>query len=262
MVLRHAGQAPTGTSIGERVVRVNWEWRQADGEGSVAHASGWGGQYPAPMTKAVERGFLQPICVAVVVLMLVLSGVSPLERWTWALEVFPVVLGLPILLATSRRFPLTSLACVLLTIHAGILCLGGHYTYAKVPIGLWMQDAMHLARNHYDRLGHLAQGFVPAIVAREVLLRRTSLERGGWLFFLVLSVCLAISAAYEILEWGVAVWWHEGASAFLGTQGDEWDAQWDMMLAGVGSVLAQILLSRWHDRQIAMLGDGAVPRGA
>lgn len=211
------------------------------------------------MTKAAERGFLQPILVALVVLMLVVSGMSPLERWTWALEVFPVVLALPILLVTSKRLPLTSLACILLTIHAGILCLGGHYTYAKVPIGLWVQEAFHLSRNHYDRLGHLAQGFVPAIVAREVLLRCTPLRRGRWLFFLVLCVCLAISAAYEILEWGVAVWWHEGASAFLGTQGDEWDTQWDMMLAGVGSASSQVALASLHDRQLAKFGD-APPR--
>lgn len=196
---------------------------------------------------------LQPLCVAVVFLMLIASGISPLERWTWALEVFPVVLGLPAVLMVSKRVPLTSLACVLLTVHAGILCLGGKYTYAKVPVGLWVQEVLHLARNHYDRVGHLAQGFVPAIVAREVLLRRTPLTRGGWLFFLVLCVCLAISALYEILEWGVAVWWHEGASAFLGTQGDEWDTQWDMMLAGIGAVLAQVMLARMHDRQIDRL---------
>jgi putative membrane protein len=215
------------------------------------------------MTSTDDRGILQPILVALVVLMLVVSGIGPLERWTWALEVFPVVLGLPILLATAKKFPFTSLACILLTLHAGILCLGGHYTYAQVPLGLWVQEALGLARNHYDRVGHLAQGFVPAIVAREVLLRCTPLRRGGWLFFLVLSVCLAISAVYEILEWWVAVWWHEGASAFLGTQGDEWDTQWDMMLAGIGAIASQILLARLHDRQLERLIPGRVDdRGA
>jgi len=164
-----------------------------------------------------------------------------------------VVLGLPIVLATAKKFPFTSLVCILLTVHAGVLCLGGHYTYAKVPVGLWVQEALGLARNHYDRVGHLAQGFVPAILAREVILRCTPLRRGGWLFFLVLCVCLAISAMYEILEWFVAVWWHEGASAFLGTQGDEWDTQWDMMLAGVGAVAAQVFLARLHDRQLERL---------
>ncbi len=205
------------------------------------------------MPSTNERGVFRPILVVLVGVMLVASGIRPLERWTWALEVFPVVLGLPIVLATAKKFPFTSLACILLTVHAGILCLGGHYTYAKVPLGLWVQEALGLARNHYDRVGHVAQGFVPAIVAREVILRCTPLRRGGWLFFLVLCVCLAISAMYEIVEWIVAVWWHEGASAFLGTQGDEWDTQWDMMLAGVGAVAAQVVLARLHDRQVDRL---------
>lgn len=193
---------------------------------------------------------LRPALVVVVLGMLIVSGLSPFERGTWALEVFPVVIALPILLLTAKRFPLTPLTCVLLTVHAGILCVGGKYTYAKVPIGLWVQDALHLSRNHYDRLGHLAQGFVPAIVAREVLLRRTSLVRGGWLFFLVWCVCMAISASYEIVECLVAQIWHDGASAFLGTQGDDWDTQWDMSCAGVGSILGQLMLAKLHDHQL------------
>jgi putative membrane protein len=157
----------------------------------------------------------------------------------------------PILLATRRRFPLTPLAYRLIFVHALILMLGGHYTYAEVPLGYWVKDALSLARNHYDRLGHFAQGFVPAILAREILLRRTPLRPGRWLFFLVTCVCLAISACYEFIEWWTAVATGEAATAFLGTQGDPWDTQWDMFIALVGAVTAQLLLARGHDRQLA-----------
>ena len=180
---------------------------------------------------------------------LVVSGIAPHDRTTWWLEVFPVVLGVPLLIATRRRFPLTPLLYVLLFVHGLILMLGGHYTYARVPLGFWVQDLLDLSRNHYDRLGHFAQGFVPAILAREVLLRRTPLKPGGWLFFLVCSVCLAFSACYEFFEWWAAVIGGSAAEAFLGTQGDVWDTQWDMFLALVGAITAQLLLARLHDRQ-------------
>jgi putative membrane protein len=157
------------------------------------------------------------------------------------------------LLATRRRFPLTTLAYVLIAIHACILMVGGRYTYAEVPLGNWVRDALHLARNHYDRLGHLAQGFVPAIIAREVLLRKTGLRRGGWLFFLVTSVCLAISAVYELIEWGTAATSGASADAFLGTQGDPWDTQKDMLCAGFGAIVAQLSVTGIHDRQLAAL---------
>jgi putative membrane protein len=143
----------------------------------------------------------------------------------------------------------------LLFVHALILMLGGHYTYAKVPLGFWVQDWLGLARNHYDRLGHFAQGFVPAMLAREVLLRRSPLVRGKWLAFLVVCVCLALSATYELIEWLAAVLGGSAADAFLGTQGDVWDTQWDMFMAGVGAVSALLLLSRAHDRQLARLPD-------
>jgi putative membrane protein len=146
------------------------------------------------------------------------------------------------------------LLCCLLAVHAVILMVGGHYTYAEVPLGFWVRDALGLARNHYDRLGHFAQGFVPAILAREVLLRNTSLRRGGWLFFLVVCVCLAFSAFYELVEWWTALISGEGATAFLGTQGDVWDTQWDMCLALVGALTAQLLLARAHDRQLMARG--------
>lgn len=191
---------------------------------------------------------------AVTVAALVASGVGPYDRPTWWMEVAPVLLGLPLLVATRRRFPLTTLAYVLLTVHAVILVAGGHYTYARVPLGDWARDAFGLTRNPYDRLGHLAQGFVPAIVAREVLLRTSPLRRGGWLFTLVTALCLAISALYELLEWATAVIAGGGAVDFLGTQGDVWDAQADMACAWVGAMLAQALLARVHDRQLRALG--------
>src|SRR3954465_2645004 len=145
------------------------------------------------------------ILLIAAVVLLALSRVGALEPGTWLLEVAPILIVAPILVLTARRFPLTPLAYRLLFVHALILMLGGHYTYAKVPLGFWVQDALHLGRNHYDRLGHLAQGFVPAIIAREVLLRRSPLQRGKWLFFLVTCVCLAISASYELIEWLAAI---------------------------------------------------------
>ena len=184
---------------------------------------------------------------------LVWSGIGPNDRATWLLEVMPVILVLPLLWFTHRRFPLTPLLYVLVAVHAAILMLGGHYTYALVPLGDWVRDAFDLARNHYDRLGHVAQGFIPAIAAREILLRRTPLQRGGWLFMLVAATCLAISACYEFLEWWTAVIIGGAADAFLATQGDVWDTQWDMFLALCGAITAQLLLARLHDRQLAAL---------
>ncbi|MGH7366098.1 MAG: DUF2238 domain-containing protein [Candidatus Rokuibacteriota bacterium] len=185
--------------------------------------------------------------------LLVLSGIGPRDRTTWLLEVGPILIAVPILIATARRFPLTPLAYRLIFVHALILMLGGHYTYAEVPLGFWIRDLFGLARNHYDRAGHLAQGFVPAIVVREVLIRRSPLTSGKWLTFLVLCVGLAISALYELVEWWAALLGGEGAEAFLGTQGDQWDTQWDMFLALVGAAAALALLARLHDRQIATL---------
>ena len=184
---------------------------------------------------------------------LLVSGIAPHDRLTWLLEVAPILIAVPVLVATARRFPLTPLAYRLIFVHALILMLGGHYTYAEVPLGDWVADALGLARNPYDRLGHLAQGFVPAIVVREILIRRSPLRPGKWLAFLVVCVCLAISAAYELVEWWSALLGGENADAFLGTQGDQWDTQWDMFTALVGAVAALALLSRYHDRQIAKL---------
>ena len=193
------------------------------------------------------------VLLVVGAIALAVSGVAPHDRLTWLLEVAPILIAMPVLIATARRFPLTPLAYRLIFLHALILMLGGHYTYAEVPLGDWVADALGLARNPYDRLGHLAQGFVPAIVVREILIRRSPLRPGKWLAFLVVCVCLAISAAYELVEWWSALIGGESADAFLGTQGDQWDTQWDMFTALVGAVAALLLLGRYHDRQIARL---------
>jgi putative membrane protein len=189
--------------------------------------------------------------LAAVLAALAWSGIAPHDRATWWAEVMPVLIAAPLLAATWRRFPFTPLAYGLIAFFALILILGGAYTYARVPLGDWLRDALDLARNPYDRIGHFFQGVTPAIVARELLLRTSPLRPGKWLFFLVLCVALAISASYELVEWASAVFWGDGSVEFLGTQGDPWDAQWDMFTALIGAALAQLLLARLHDRQIA-----------
>ena len=184
---------------------------------------------------------------------LVVSNIGPTDRVTWWLEVAPVLIALPILIGTRHRFPWTPLLYVLLFVHGLILILGGHYTYAMVPLGEWMKEAFGFARNHYDRIGHFAQGFVPAILAREILLRTSPLRPGRWLFTIVVAICLAFSAFYELIEWWTALIGGHGAEAFLGTQGDIWDTQNDMFQALLGAIAAQVLLARWHDRQLARL---------
>jgi putative membrane protein len=193
---------------------------------------------------------LRPALLVLLVLALVWSAIRPHDYFTWILEVFPAILGAALMLATHRRFPLTPLLVILLFVHAIILIVGGHYTYAEVPLGFWMKDWFGFTRNHYDRIGHFAQGFVPAMVAREILIRQNVVRGRGWLFSLVVCICLAISASYELLEWIVAVLSGSKGDSFLGTQGDVWDTQKDMALAGFGSIVAQLTLSRWHDRQI------------
>lgn len=199
----------------------------------------------------MTRRNAEPLVLLVAaVALLLLSGIAPRDRFTWWLEVGPVLLGTPILVATYPRFRLTPLLYRLLFLHAAILMLGGHYTYAEVPLGFWLRDTFGLARNPYDRIGHFAQGFVPAMIAREILVRCSPLRPGKWLFTLVACVALAISALYELLEWWAAVLTGEAAAAFLGTQGDPWDTQWDMFLALVGAGTAQLLLGRLHNRQL------------
>jgi putative membrane protein len=182
--------------------------------------------------------------------VLIWSGITPHDRFTWFLEVAPVLIGLPVVLLTAKRFPLTPLVCTLLAIHACILMVGGKYTYAEVPLGYWVNTITGWTRNNYDRLGHFAQGCVPAIVAREILLRTSPLKRGRWLTFLCICICLAISATYELIEWRTAVATGGAADAFLGTQGDPWDTQEDMAMAGIGAIVALVTLSGWHNRQL------------
>ena len=193
------------------------------------------------------------VLLGLTLLALLVSALAPYDRATWWMEVAPVLIALPILLVTWRGFPLTPLLYRLIFLHALVLILGGYYTYARVPVGFWVQDLFDLGRNHYDRLGHLVQGFVPALVAREILLRRSPLVPGKWLFFLVTCVTLAISATYELVEWATAVLVGEGAMEFLGTQGAPWDSQWDMFLALIGAIAAQLLLARVQDRELGTL---------
>lgn len=205
------------------------------------------------VTRAAALRPLHGWLLAIYTAVLLWSAWHPKDGLTWALEVFPAIAGLAVIVATWRRFPLTDLVCVLILIHAVILMIGGHYTYAGMPLFNWLRDTFGLVRNNYDRVGHVAQGFVPAIVAREILLRVTPLRPGKMLFFLVTSICTAISAWYELLEWQVAVISGDRATAFLATQGDVWDTQWDMFLAFVSSMVAQWLLAGMHDRQLARL---------
>jgi len=213
-----------------------------------------GGSLEGSGTRAADRSTLPLALLAAATAVFVWSGWAPKDRMTWVLETFPAVIGAAILIATRKRFPLTPLAYVLVTIHACILMVGGRYTYAEVPLFNWIRDALGAARNDYDRLGHFAQGFVPAIVTREVLLRTSPLKRGKWLFFLVLCVALAISASYELFEWGTAVAYGAKSDAFLGTQGDPWDTQEDMAMAVVGAITALVTLPGLHDRQLRARG--------
>ena len=194
--------------------------------------------------------------------LLIWSVIRPKDLFTWFLETFPAMIGAVVLIATYRRFELTPMLYILIWMHAIILVVGGHYTYAEVPLGNWFRDTFHLSRNHYDRVGHFAQGFVPAIIAREFLLRRSPLKRGKLFAYIVVSICLAISAAYELLEFGVSVMTGSAGDAFLGTQGDIWDTQEDMLTALIGAIVALLTMSRWHDRQLARFGDASREQGA
>jgi len=196
------------------------------------------------------RRVLLPALLGLVIVALVTSGIQPYDRLTWLLETVWVIMGVPVVLLIWRRFPLSTLLCCLLAVHAMILIVGGHYTYARTPIGNWMQDLFDLPRNPYDRLGHFAQGFVPAILVREILVRRSPLPGSRWLAPLVVCVCLAFSAFFEMLEWWAAVAAGSAADDFLATQGDVWDTQWDMFLALVGAITSLALLTRLHDRQL------------
>jgi putative membrane protein len=199
---------------------------------------------PAP----IERKLL----VGIAIVALIVSGIAPKDRLTWFLEVIWVIVAIPIIAMNWRRFPLTRLLCWLLVAHALVLIYGGAYTYAETPLGFWLRDALDFERNPWDRVGHLMQGFVPAILARELLLRCTPLQRGGWLVYLVLAACLSFSAFFELIEWWSALIYGADADAFLATQGDVWDTQWDMFLCLVGAALSLLLWPRLHDRQMGL----------
>ena len=184
-------------------------------------------------------------------IILLASFVFARDRLTWVFEVFPILIGLPILFFTYKRFKFTLLVYGLLILHFIVLAVGGVYTYAEVPLGFWMQDWFGFTRNNYDKIGHFVQGFIPAILVREILLRTSPLQKGKWLNFIVVSICLAISAFYEFLEWWAAVTQGASAEAFLGTQGYEWDAQSDMFLALIGAIVALLVFSRLHDKLIS-----------
>jgi putative membrane protein len=197
-----------------------------------------------------NRHYFFILLLSILIAVFTWSAIAPSDRLIWVLEVAPVVIALPILFLTYQQFELTALVYVLILVHAVILLVGGHYTYAEVPPFNWLRDTFDLSRNYYDRLGHFAQGFVPAMVAREILLRRSPLKPGKWLFFIVSCICLSISAVYEFIEWWVAVYEGGAADAFLGTQGDVWDTQWDMFVALLGAILAQVFLKKMHYQQL------------
>ncbi|PGZ93500.1 hypothetical protein COE51_23830 [Bacillus pseudomycoides] len=181
---------------------------------------------------------------------LFISGIQPKDLFTWRLEVLPAIILVLILAATYHRFRFTTFTYVWIWLHMLILLIGGHYTYAEVPLFNWLRDTFHLERNYYDRVGHFAQGFVPALLTREVLIRVVEIQKRGWLSILVIAVCLAFSALYELLEFLVAKLTGTAAEAFLGTQGDSWDTQWDMTFALIGAILALVFLRNVQDRQM------------
>lgn len=199
----------------------------------------------------VSRIQFLALASAALLALLALSGARPYDRATWLLEVFPVIIALPVMWFTYRRFPLTTLLYACIFLHAVVLMIGGAYTYARVPLGFQIADLLHLSRNPYDKIGHFFQGFVPALAAREILMRGRYVRGRKMLVFLVVCVVMAISSVYELIEWLAAVMFGEGAYDFLGTQGDPWDTQSDMLFALIGAVAALLLFSRIHDRQLA-----------
>ena len=190
------------------------------------------------------------VLLAIVAIVFCWSGWRPYDRFTWWLEIAPVLAAVALLLVTYRRFEFTTLGYALIALHICVLCVGGHYTYARVPAFDWLRDLFGWERNHYDRLGHFMQGFVPAIIAREFFMRLDIVKRTTWRPFLIVAVCLAISAFYELTEWWAALMSGEAANDFLGSQGDPWDTQADMMIAAIGAAIALLLLSRFHDRAL------------
>ncbi len=207
---------------------------------------------PSPQPQAIPTGAERIVLVVGVAVALAWSLLIAHDRLTWLLETVWVMAGLALAAWRWKRFPLTRLLCWLLVLHALVLIHGGAYTYAQTPGGFWLQELLGTARNPWDRLGHWMQGFVPAILARELLLRLTPLRRGGWLVYIVLAAALSFSAFFELIEWWAALAFGADADAFLATQGDQWDTQWDMFLCLLGAIASLLLFSRWHDRQLGL----------
>ncbi|KXZ66804.1 DUF2238 domain-containing protein [Acinetobacter venetianus] len=203
----------------------------------------------------MNQKFVLISAVVILVGLLIISGLEPYDRITWLMEVIPVLIAIPVLFASFNKFPLTNLLYSLIFLHAIVLIIGGAYTYARVPLGFEIAEWFNLDRNPYDKIGHFMQGFVPAIVAREILLRNQILTKGKMLAFIVICIVLAISAMYELIEWAAALLMGQGAEEFLGTQGYEWDTQSDMFFALIGGISALLFLSKWHDQQIEKLRD-------
>ncbi len=202
----------------------------------------------------MQRGRYLAGLFLLVVLLLAATAVRPYDRGTWLMEVAPVLIALPVLATTYQRFPLTTLLYTLISLHAIVLITGGAYTYARVPLGFWIQELFSFSRNHYDRIGHFFQGFVPALIAREIFLRNGYVTNRRIAAFLCICVAMAISAWYELIEWAAALALGQASDAFLGTQGDPWDTQWDMFMCFIGSLTAILTLSRIQDRQVENLG--------
>lgn len=203
------------------------------------------------MNTRLMRKKVEPFHIGLLLLffaVMIWSVINPKDLFTWLLEVLPALVGLVVIIFTYHRFRLTNLVYFLVLVHAIILIVGGHYTYAEMPLFNYLRDTFHLDRNYYDRLGHFAQGFIPAIIVREILLRKSGLNRGKLLSFITISICLAISASYELVEWGVAVATGSAADEFLGTQGDIWDTQWDMFMALWGATISLVSMSNLHDK--------------
>ncbi len=206
-------------------------------------------------TASSGRYHREIVWLALYFIVLIWSAIRPADYFTWFLEVLPAILGLGIIILTYKKFRLSHLAYILILVHCIVLMIGGHYTYAKVPVFDWIKDFFDLERNNYDKVGHFAQGFIPAIIAREIFIRKKIINGRKWTAFIVVCFCLALSAFYELIEWWVALSTGESAEAFLGTQGDIWDTQSDMALALCGALCALIFLSRWHDRQLGKISD-------
>ena len=202
------------------------------------------------MKQITKDRFLHAFLLLSLIAVFVWSLIRPFHLFSWFSAVLPVVVGVPILVLSYNRFRFTNFTYLLMWIHTVILLVGGHYTYARMPLFNWIRDAFELSRNHYDRIGHFAQGFVPAIIAREILIRKSPVKTGKWLFFIVLSFCVALSASWELYEWLMALVTGTPADIFLATQGDVWDTQWDMFLALTGAVSSLIIFGRLHDKHL------------